>query len=943
MTTFASRGRRASSRTCQFGIETLESRRLLAGDIPSLPSDIGAELTTYRLALAATAEFTIGRGGEASTLEFMEEVVRELNRIYERDVAVSFELIPVVFDDPNTDGYTDASTVLGPGEQIASRLIDENQDVLDAALGGGANYDIGHVLAVGEGSSLGGGIAGVVGLHALGVTVVDDAAAEDATRMVRSLTAHEIGHQFGAAHSFNGARQSCGVSHPGAPHAVELGSGLSIMSYNGICGDDNLTGADGANQYFHTLSIYQIATTVREYPVSPNQRLATNNQLPSVDAGAATYAIPHSTPFTLTASASDLDDDRLTYTWEQTDSGLAPQSIPVPASADATGPLFRPFAPSPEPSRTFPRLATILAGAALTNREERLPTQARQLNFRVTVRDNHDVSFDGVTKTVSGVTAADVTLNVIDTPSPFEITSANSVETLDGGSDYTLTWNRANTDQAPISVSEVNVLMSTDGGRSFPIVLADRAPNTGSASFVLPNLGSDTVRFKVEAVGNVFFDLSNADVRIQADRSRPGVSVIGETYLAEVGEADTYSIALNTMPVGAITLQVRPDDQTSVSLNGVDFSSQQTITLTDTTPQTIFVRAIEDELLEGPHTSVVRHEILASEDPSSEYAVNANLSPHIAEIGFDNDLAPVVGVVFGEFNEGPENWTATQFGETLFDLPRDDGTLTPFDLLAAQSNGATGRPVEPESIPLHVPPLDAFDSFVRYESAEAGFEWQDLVPGRLYRAFVFGYAAGTEGIDQTVRIRGAVDSPVQEFVQATQIPGQLWVNGSVGDSSQSLDSFGVPVTANADGRVEISVLRNGDADYVAITGLAIQEVPEFADDSVVLGDSNRDGRFDSADFVTVFIAGEYEDDIDGNSTFEEGDWNGDGDFTSADLVAAFIAGNYEAEVMMSRFRSSQRFVVGDGRTSKHKAIDAAFATDQRGVTGLWSVLENFDL
>lgn len=60
------------------------------------------------------------------------------------------------------------------------------------------------------------------------------------------------------------------------------------------------------------------------------------------------------------------------------------------------------------------------------------------------------------------------------------------------------------------------------------------------------------------------------------------------------------------------------------------------------------------------------------------------------------------------------------------------------------------------------------------------------------------------------------------------------------------------------------------------------------------GDSNLDGRYTSEDFVQVFIAGEYEDDIDGNSTWATGDWDGDGDFTSGDIVLSFTAGGYNA-------------------------------------------------
>ena len=50
------------------------------------------------------------------------------------------------------------------------------------------------------------------------------------------------------------------------------------------------------------------------------------------------------------------------------------------------------------------------------------------------------------------------------------------------------------------------------------------------------------------------------------------------------------------------------------------------------------------------------------------------------------------------------------------------------------------------------------------------------------------------------------------------------------------------------------------------------------------GDANLDGEFNSTDLVDVLAAGEYEDDIVGNSDWSEGDWNTDGEFTSADLI-----------------------------------------------------------
>jgi hypothetical protein len=78
---------------------------------------------------------------------------------------------------------------------------------------------------------------------------------------------------------------------------------------------------------------------------------------------------------------------------------------------------------------------------------------------------------------------------------------------------------------------------------------------------------------------------------------------------------------------------------------------------------------------------------------------------------------------------------------------------------------------------------------------------------------------------------------------------------------------------------------------------------EFLIESILnttIGDANLDGVFDSGDFVTIFRAGEYEDGIDGNSTWAEGDWDCDAEFSTGDLVYAFQRGNYTAASIASR-------------------------------------------
>ena len=98
------------------------------------------------------------------------------------------------------------------------------------------------------------------------------------------------------------------------------------------------------------------------------------------------------------------------------------------------------------------------------------------------------------------------------------------------------------------------------------------------------------------------------------------------------------------------------------------------------------------------------------------------------------------------------------------------------------------------------------------------------------------------------------------------------------------------------------------------------------------GDANGDGVFDSSDLVLVFRAGEYEDDIADNSTFEEGDWDGDGDFTTGDLVLAFRLGMYVAGAQGFNTLDRRLPVAAalEGRwrdLETHRLIDQAFAEE----------------
>ena len=172
-----------------------------------------------------------------------------------------------------------------------------------------------------------------------------------------------------------------------------------------------------------------------------------------------------------------------------------------------TAPAFRSFEPIPQKDRVFPNFSTLLTNT--NNTAEVLPEEGRELNFRLTVRDNN---IDG-----GGFTYENFKIDIENEAGPFEVLNYNfGSRTFNASDTVPLFWSVNNTDQSPVSVSQVNILLSTDGGLTYPDTLMKNTENDGEAQLTLPQFDEDKTacRFMVEAVGNVFFNINRADFTI---------------------------------------------------------------------------------------------------------------------------------------------------------------------------------------------------------------------------------------------------------------------------------------------------------------------------------------------------------------------------------------------------------------------------------------------
>ena len=516
------------------GIDTLVKRKFRSSRI-SAKSNIssGNVLRTFRVAVATTGEFTVANGGQTQALSRINSLLTIINAMYIKELSIQFALVNntnIIFTDPTTDPYTPTGNANSNQSGTAFRGFDTDGKLPYAT------YDFGFTLHV-NGTT--GGSVSAGGQATLDVVCDNFSKGQMWTQyaasntnlaingLVGGILIHEIGHQFGANHTFNGQGNNCTAQ---LGNQFEPGSGTTIMSYKGQCSPaQNLTGS--SDNYFHISSLESILLGI-SLQTSCGVITTLTNTVPVVNAG-LDYIVPANTPFLLKATAADANGDALSYTWDENDKGLYNDAGALgqtngvggySAVKSRTAPLFRSKQSITTPNRSFPALSFILNNAnnPADNEGEDLSIAQRTMKFTFTARDN---------KITGGGTVSDDILITVDSlKGPFLIISPNTNVSWEVGSSKTITWSVNNTN---LLSPNIDILISSNGGTTFT-TLASNTPNDGSEIIIIPSNTAlnATARIKIVSTNSTtaeFYDISDTNFTVIAPSICP---VSNATFLS---------------------------------------------------------------------------------------------------------------------------------------------------------------------------------------------------------------------------------------------------------------------------------------------------------------------------------------------------------------------------------------------------------------------------
>ena len=511
------------------------------------------KVQVLRLAVACTPEYAAyftsmtktTSQNKVAVLSAISTTVNAVSAIYAKELSIQLQLID------NNDAFifltTPASPLTAYDQANTSQMLTTNQSNISAILRQNgktdADYDIGHVFST---ASSGLAQVGSVGktFKARGVSGVGTF--DPKGLFFYNVVMHEMGHQLGAQHVFNGTNGTCSPDNYHRRDAVEPGSGSTIMAYGGECGDNNFRASISVNfmgsnlmdyltqfqdSYFNAKSYTEIQAYMATVSTSINggNSQDTGNVPPVISTilmnGFRTANIPTGTPFWLmlnTTATTSTNPSSLTYCWEETDKGIQKNLTTMSTQRDNDKyPLFRSQKPTTETTRYFPSINNILLAQQGNNiPEETLPSVERNMNFVCTARDLNTVgivpngSAVSVPSTVGGVAQSSGVTLIVESGVSFKITTTGKTH-LGATPRVYLTWTIAGTNTGDINCNMLQLSEVTNVAGKYVVTFLQEVSNTGTAELPL-TYGNKLLLLGARPTENCFFNIGKPDNEMPA-------------------------------------------------------------------------------------------------------------------------------------------------------------------------------------------------------------------------------------------------------------------------------------------------------------------------------------------------------------------------------------------------------------------------------------------
>ncbi|MEG4442456.1 Calx-beta domain-containing protein, partial [Microcoleus sp. AT9_B4] len=283
--------------------------------------------------------------------------------------------------------------------------------------------------------------------------------------------------------------------------------------------------------------------------------------------------------------------------------------------------------------------------------------------------NSSDVNYDAIS--ITPVTA-NITDN--DTASVNITQSSGSTDITEGGvtDSYTVVLNSQPTSNVTININPDS--QSTSSASTLTFTSANwNTPQTVTVTALDDNLAegnhNSTINYTASSSDTNYHAISITPITANiTDNDVASVNITqsaGSTDISEGSTTDSYTVVLTSQPTSDVTININPDSQSTSSASTLTFTSANW-----NTPQTVTVTALDDNLVEGNHTSTINYTANSSDvnyDAISITPVTANIT--------DNDTANVNITQSGGSTNVSEGGVTDSYTVVLNSQPTNDVTI----------------------------------------------------------------------------------------------------------------------------------------------------------------------------------------------------------------------------------------------------------------------------